>query len=272
MLRICPEFPFTNSTIMWDDSACLGVAYYRPFFDVDTKDVLQRILLSLLPLKRTGEFLKVWRNAGGRKKPDLYGPVWIMTTLIFLIGVTANISSWFASSATAWTYDFSVIPAAMSLIYGCGIAFPAACWATFRYYGMDLDLIEALCLYGYANAPYIVAALICSIPVEIVRWIALLMAYALCAFFLFHNLRNAAQEGAKSLPGISSSHDESTNGEGPSIAQKQQFSLSGPALICIAQLAYTVTIKILFFSGGAHAGSGASLSGGVSPSSTPSPP
>ena len=253
-------------------SGCLSVAYYRRFFDVDTKDVGQRILLAFLPFKKTGEFLKVWRNAGGRKKPDLYGPAWITTTLIFLIGVTANISSWFATPSTAaWTYDFSVIPAAMSLIYGCALGFPAACWVTFRYYGMDLGLIEASCLYGYANAPYIAAALICSIPVETVRWIALLVAYGLCAYFLFHNLRNAAKEGAQVLPEKASGGggEDDDSGDGPTDEQKLQFSLSGPALVCIAQLAYTVAIKFLFFSGGG----GSALAPAASPTSaTPSPP
>ena len=254
-------------------SACLGVTYYRPFFDVDTKDVGQRILLAFLPWKRTGEFLSVWRNAGRRKKPDLYGPVWITTTLIFLIGVTANISSWFNSTAKAWTYDFSVIPAAMSLIYGCALGLPAACWATFRYYGMELGLIEAICLYGYANAPYIAAALICSIPAETVRWLALSIAYGLCAFFLFQNLRSAAKDGEKALPEVSrggSSGDGSDSGDGPSAEQKQQFSLSGPALVCVAQLAYTVAIKILFFSVAENGGSG-STAPAVSPAPSPPP-
>ena len=64
--------------------SCLSIAYYRPFFDVDTDEVLGRVRAALL-FCHSEPFIRVLRN-----KPDAYGPWWIATTLIFLISVTSH--------------------------------------------------------------------------------------------------------------------------------------------------------------------------------------
>eukprot|EP00002_Diphylleia_rotans_P018827 TRINITY_DN3645_c0_g1_i1.p1 TRINITY_DN3645_c0_g1~~TRINITY_DN3645_c0_g1_i1.p1 ORF type:complete len:225 (-),score=31.57 TRINITY_DN3645_c0_g1_i1:19-693(-) len=65
------------------------LAYYQLFFNVDTEDVLWRILHSMIPYSDRF-YQSIERN------PDLYGPFWISTTLIFAIGVAGNFGSYLA--------------------------------------------------------------------------------------------------------------------------------------------------------------------------------
>lgn len=64
--------------------AILTIEYYQPFFDVDTEDVKDRLKLALIPFKDT--FFQISKDS-----PDLYGPFWILTTLIVMIAANGNI-------------------------------------------------------------------------------------------------------------------------------------------------------------------------------------
>ena len=83
------------------------ISYYQPLFDVDTVQVLNRIKGSLLPRPRGAFFELIAAN------PDLYGPFWVATTLIFAMAITGNLASYLAFATTEtnkkWTYDFSQV-------------------------------------------------------------------------------------------------------------------------------------------------------------------
>lgn len=92
--------------------------FYRQFYDVDTVDVVHRLLISLFPFRaqpfldhlRGGAFHSEARGATttsdgaafpsrdigerfeSRSRSDLYGPAWIVTTLWILIAVASSIS------------------------------------------------------------------------------------------------------------------------------------------------------------------------------------
>jgi hypothetical protein len=68
---------------------CLSIRYYKPYFDVETKEIIERLFNSLFFCKREIKFLDLISQ-----KPDAYGPFWISTTLVFCIAVTSHISSW----------------------------------------------------------------------------------------------------------------------------------------------------------------------------------
>ena len=62
--------------------------FYEQFFQASQGEVVERIKLSFIPIKN--EFVeKVGAN------PDFYGPFWILTTIIFLLSSTANLSRYF---------------------------------------------------------------------------------------------------------------------------------------------------------------------------------
>lgn len=64
--------------------------FWQDYFDVTQSDVFSRLLMSLNPFK--GSLSAILKD-----KPDLYGPFWIYTTLIFLLSATGNFSSYLSN-------------------------------------------------------------------------------------------------------------------------------------------------------------------------------
>lgn len=75
--------------------ACLSLAYFRPYFDVDTVDVRQRVLYGMMPIGRASSFRDTLSG-----NPDLYGPFWLSASLVFAIAATSNVSSYLHFTAT----------------------------------------------------------------------------------------------------------------------------------------------------------------------------
>lgn len=55
-----------------------SIEYYQQFFNVDTEMVRERIVSSIIPKRAPATYLK--QNIG--TNPDLYGPFWIVVTLV----------------------------------------------------------------------------------------------------------------------------------------------------------------------------------------------
>jgi hypothetical protein len=58
------------------------------YFDVELEDIQSKLLCAINPMNTNFHEL-------AEKKPDLYGPFWIYTTLIFLVTLTGNMSNYF---------------------------------------------------------------------------------------------------------------------------------------------------------------------------------
>ena len=70
---------------------CLSTSAPLPqWFNVDTVDVLGRLRVSFWPFTAHSFFETI------AEAPDMYGPLWISATLVFVIGVASNMSSWVA--------------------------------------------------------------------------------------------------------------------------------------------------------------------------------
>lgn len=178
---------------------CFSVAYYKPFFDVDTEDIQARIKTVAIPERDIEKhaFLQLAADRPGacaqtspllhcRRAPgccdarraahtrclpslpcsclswicaDMYGPFWICTTLVFSMAVTSNFASWWAFKGTPalWTYDFSKIVSAASLIYGYQVIMPVAVWFIGRYLATPITVTQTLCLFGYSTLAFIPA-------------------------------------------------------------------------------------------------------------------
>lgn len=74
-----------------------SLEYYTFLFNVDTNEVLYRLLRSLIPYPPT--FLDLVK-----RNPDLYGPFWIASTLIFFITFSSHIAA-YLSSGSSYEYD-----------------------------------------------------------------------------------------------------------------------------------------------------------------------
>lgn len=89
--------------------------------------VKERIKASLNPLNDT--FFSIGAKA------DAYGPMWVNTSLIFILGACGNLSALLVSDN--YTYDFSFLPTAASIIYGCGILVPVLMCYLMRSFGSE---------------------------------------------------------------------------------------------------------------------------------------
>lgn len=178
---------------------CLSIQYYRPYFDIDTIEVFDRMLNSVSYCRRDQTFLSLIGD-----RPDAYGPFWIATSLVFTVAVGSHINGWISSWMTGsnWQYNFQSILTASSVIYSyAGIA-PAVIWGVFKQYEKNLKFITILCLYGYSLISFIPAILLCLIPFWMVSWVALLGAAVISGMFLLKNLAPVIVNNAKNHAAI----------------------------------------------------------------------
>jgi len=130
------------------------VEYYQSYFEVDTKTVLERCYSTLNPLKAT-TYISRHLNP-----PDLYGPFWTLTTLIFALflssSLAASISQYLSTDGKPYDYDFRLLSIAVSLVYAYGLALPVLLWVALRYLGVgEWSVIEAIAVWGYAQFVWI---------------------------------------------------------------------------------------------------------------------
>jgi len=65
--------------------SCISLDIIRPFFDINTAQVKTRLINAVVPLKFPA-FYKEYAE-----KPDLYGPTWVLATLVCFLFITGNI-------------------------------------------------------------------------------------------------------------------------------------------------------------------------------------
>jgi hypothetical protein len=199
-----------------------SVKRYRTHFDVDTADVGARLARAVAFFFR-GDFLE--RLSG---RPDLYGPFWVASTLVFVSAAAGNLASYFAFQqaaaaaaagggaapapadpsgapappAAAWYYDVDRVGGSMALFYGYTAIVGAALWGVLKWAGAHVALPEALCLLGYSLAVFVPSAALCALPFEGARWALVGAATATSAVFLGLNLRAPLAEagGARAAP------------------------------------------------------------------------
>lgn len=84
-------------------------SFYAQFFDVDTSSVLSRCWAALFP---RANFLDVLEG-----NPDLYGPFWIATTVVFILFLGGTISQYLAASeGEPFVYDFRLLSGMLFLV------------------------------------------------------------------------------------------------------------------------------------------------------------
>ncbi|NWR40595.1 YIPF1 protein, partial [Tachuris rubrigastra] len=168
--------------------------YYQAFFDVDTKQVLERIKASVTPIPGKNFVRHRLRN-----NPDLYGPFWICATLALALAVSGNLSQLSALRGhpeRRYSPHFHHVTVAATLIYCYAGLVPLALWGFLCWRrggpggdsGGSFSLLETLCAYGYSLSAYVPAAVLWVVPVPWLQWVllalpALLSASALAVTF-----------------------------------------------------------------------------------------
>jgi hypothetical protein len=169
--------------------SCLSVEYYKPYWNVDSEEVMDRLKQAMTPHKPAETtFLQQIQ-----KTPDGYGPFWIGTTLIFAIGASSNLQSWLGfqpkPGMLVWQYDFQRVTTATSIVYSFEVLPAMAVWFAGKYVQCPLPLIPLVSLYGYSLLPFIPATLLCTFPSTILALLALFGAAAWSLLFIANSLK-----------------------------------------------------------------------------------
>jgi hypothetical protein len=127
--------------------------YYQQYFDVDTQTVLKRCYTTLIPTEaRT--YISTHLNP-----PDLYGPFWTLTTLIFTLFLSSSLAasiSAYLSPGVEYDYNWTLLSIAVIIVYAYGLALPVLLWLALRYIGVgEWSVIEAMAVWGYAQFVWI---------------------------------------------------------------------------------------------------------------------
>ncbi|KAG0050792.1 hypothetical protein BGZ83_004421 [Gryganskiella cystojenkinii] len=159
-----------------------SVEYYAKFFDVDTAQVMERCLASVIPKEN---FLELMSGS-----PDLYGPFWISTTVVFVLFVMSSIIDSINAylKNEPYAYDIGHLTFAFAAIYTYAFLVPAAIWGATKYYGCQPDLLEMLALYGYGLTIWVPVAFLSVLPWNLLRWALVLAGGGASGLFLVRNM------------------------------------------------------------------------------------
>uniref|UniRef100_A0A182S7F9 Protein YIPF n=1 Tax=Anopheles maculatus TaxID=74869 RepID=A0A182S7F9_9DIPT len=187
--------------------------YYQRFFDVDTMIVVDRIATSMIPKRAPVSYLKL--NIA--TNPDLYGPVWIVLTLIFTIAISGNMASYLQNTGNHhWRYNFHLVSYSATAIITYTLLVPCALWAFLKWSThsteMEIDeeeeepqavgtpsLLSLVCIYGYSLAIYIPVSVLWTIQVSLFQWLLVITGAFLSGFALLTILMPAVKKSKYSL-------------------------------------------------------------------------
>ncbi|GAA5991584.1 hypothetical protein JCM11641_004013 [Rhodosporidiobolus odoratus] len=163
----------------------LNLDFYSGWFDVDTLTVLTRCYKTLTP--REDYVAEVLSGV-----PDLYGPFWVPTTLIFSLFLTSSFSSSISAylADQEYTYDFTRLGAATSVVYTYCLGLPIVIWAAIKYWAgaHERNPVEIISLYGYSATVWILVAWLTLIPSSMFRLFIAFAGTVLSLAFLLRNL------------------------------------------------------------------------------------
>jgi hypothetical protein len=232
----------------------LSIEYYRPYFDVSSQTVLNRIKGGMSPHKSDLFAVGISPEEVASPPPaDLYGAVWIAFTLIFLIGATSNLNSYFAYDSKAtepWHQDYRLLSMATTMVLIYTFVIPLIFWGASLYVGVDPrpSLIKLIGIYGYTMSIFVPASLLCVIPVVWVQWIVVLIAGAISGIVLIRNLWTLFGQRYTALAQQDiESAGANLNGEAGPVRSKTVF-----LLICSAgaiHAVFSLLLKLFFFQG-----------------------
>lgn len=184
---------------------------------MDTNDVTTRCWAALYPRR---PFLDVLDG-----NPDLYGPFWIATTVVFILFLAGYISQYLGKNGGADSpYDFRLLSGAAGLIYGYTFVIPVALFGVLKWFGSEgANVMECWALYGYANLIWVPVALISWSTLDLLNWIFVAAGYGWSGLFLVRNL----------WPVVN--------------AADQKVGKVLPVVVAVLHAGLAITIKFLFF-------------------------
>ena len=153
--------------------------HVSPYFDVSTADIITRLIWASFPFNANF-------HAEYNRKPDMYGPIWILKTLIVVITVATNFSRYLLSSGD-FTYQLTVFPIAFGYLFGICLGLPIGIYYFVKCFGdreSTVTLVYGIGMYSYSFTAFLLSTLICGfVTNSIVRWI--LLSYSTLTSIIF---------------------------------------------------------------------------------------
>lgn len=168
------------------------IAYYQPYFEVDTRTALSRLRKSVYRLEAKSFF--------GKSGPDLYCPFWIITTLIISINIAGDAAAYFSSrNQDEWITGIKKISTAASMLYCIAFFVPLACHCALRRLHTQMSFVEMLSLYCYSWFLFIPASFVGMFPSSLLRLVAFVAAAGWSYTLLMKNILRETTEAPANM-------------------------------------------------------------------------
>ena len=155
-----------NKTFIDKFFCCLTI--FKKYFKITSDDFILRFINSFIPFNnKFGNLIK--------NNPDLYGPIWIYTSLILLISSTGSLTRTLQGNNNKNFFQ-EFVPIAGIIIYSVGFGLPILISLLMKIFGVSLGIVHVICTYGYSFSIFLPISIICVIQVNALQWIALLYA------------------------------------------------------------------------------------------------
>lgn len=195
--------------------SCFRLDGYMPYFDFDTIHIYARIKASLTQFHLPDQFrtnvvgeaptttpnTTTTTTSSDLKGPDLYGPLWITLTLVFVLAAMSNFVAWRKSGRQAaadatttmepFEYDITHLLRAFTVVTTMAWLVPTLLCVACTCLGLSHAPSWPLwmCVYGYSMTPYILASVMIGLwPHALWEWIMLACATAVSGLLVLRNL------------------------------------------------------------------------------------
>uniref|UniRef100_A0A0N5B3T7 Protein YIPF n=1 Tax=Strongyloides papillosus TaxID=174720 RepID=A0A0N5B3T7_STREA len=179
--------PHRNNTNSPNDGSKKSGSYLdsiQNYFNIDTNMFLNRLYFSIVPLKKSNFILDVIEN-----NPDIYGPLWILLTLVLSIGVTNSLVHFFNTYGEQSTeVDFQMITAVFTLLSLYITLVPLGLYFYMSYNGAatNYTYMEVLCTYGYNLAILVPISVFYHFNFSILRTSLIIVAIIITCTVLYN--------------------------------------------------------------------------------------
>jgi len=124
-----------------------------------------------------------------QKKPDLYGPFWLIWTLVVVLTISGNLNRYLEfENSEDFTYTFTFVPLAISVLFGIVILVPLGIRIAIKFFGYkeaSVPLVHGIGMYAYSFSSFLISSLLCgAIPVDWVQWVLIIYSASTSIMFI----------------------------------------------------------------------------------------
>lgn len=124
-----------------------------------------------------------------QKKPDLYGPFWILATLVVILTISGNLSRYLETDdKTKFSYTFNIVPISISVLFGIVIGLPLGLRLFVKFFGdkeTTVPVLHGVGIYSYSFSSFLISSALCGIiAIPWIQWILIVYSGLTSCMFL----------------------------------------------------------------------------------------